>query len=124
MSKKTTQYDKNIGQLISSNNKAYFDYFIEDIYEAGIVLQGTEVKSLRENKPTLVECHASSDGGEIFVYNLHIAEYEHGNQFNHYPRRPKKLLLHKKEIKKLIGLVQRKGFTLVLLKIYSTARGT
>lgn len=118
MSKKTTIYEKNIRSLIASNNKAYFDYFIEDVYEAGIVLKGTEVKSLRHNKPSLVEAHASSDNGEIFVYNLHISEYEHGNRQNHYPKRPKKLLLHKNEINKLIGVIERKGMTLVLLKMY------
>ncbi len=118
MAKKDTIYDKNIGELIASNNKAYFEYFIESIYEAGIVLKGTEVKSLRKNKPSLIESHASSDNGEIFVYNLHISEYEHGNRNNHYPKRPKKLLLHRSQIKKLIGVIERKGMTLVLLKMY------
>ena len=118
MAKKDTIYDKNIGSIIANNNKAYFEYFIENIYEAGLVLKGTEVKSLRKSKPSLVESHASSDNGEIFVYNLHINEYEHGNINNHYPKRPKKLLLHRSEIKKLIGVIERKGMTLVLLKMY------
>lgn len=118
MSKKATIYEKNIGSLIANNNKAYFEYFIEDLYEAGIALKGTEVKSLRKNKPSLVEAHASSDQGEIFVYNLHISKYEHGNLQNHYPKRPKKLLLHKSEINKLIGVIERKGMTLVILKMY------
>jgi SsrA-binding protein len=86
------------------------------------VLNGTEVKSLRKSKPSLVESHASCDGGELFLYNLHINEYEHGNRNNHYPKRPKKLLLHRNQIKKLIGVVQRKGMTLVPLKMYFNHR--
>lgn len=122
MSKKSTIYEKNVGSLIANNSRANFEYFIEDIYEAGIVLNGTEVKSLRQSKPSLVESHASYDEGEVFLYNLHINEYKHGNRNNHYPKRPKKLLLHKTEIKKLIGVVQRKGMTLVPLKMYFNQR--
>lgn len=118
MSKKEIIYEKNVGKLIANNPKANFEYFIEDVYEAGIVLKGTEVKSLRKSKPSLVESHASCDDGEIFIYNLHIMEYEFGNRQNHYPKRPKKLLLHKSEIKRLIGVIQRKGMTLVPLKMY------
>ena len=122
MSKKATIYEKNVGSLIANNSRANFEYFIEDVYEAGIVLNGTEVKSLRQSKPSLVESHASCAEGEVFLYNLHINEYKHGNRNNHYPKRPKKLLLHKTEIKKLIGVVQRKGMTLVPLKMYFNQR--
>ena len=122
MTKKDSIYEKNIGSLIANNSRAYFEYFIEDVYEAGVVLNGTEVKSLRKSKPSLVEAHASCDGGELFLYNLHINEYEHGNRNNHYPKRPKKLLLHRNQIKKLIGVVQRKGMTLVPLKMYFNHR--
>jgi SsrA-binding protein len=122
MSKKESIYEKNIWSLIANNSRAHFEYFIEDIYEAGIVLKGTEVKSLRRNKPSLIESHAGYDEGAIFLYNLHISEYEQGNRNNHYPRRPRKLLLHKNEIKKLIGVVQRKGMTLVPLKMYFNSR--
>jgi SsrA-binding protein len=122
MAKKESIYDNNISSLIANNSRAYFEYFIEDIYEAGLVLYGTEVKSLRQSKPSLVECHASYNDGGLFLHNLHINEYEYGNRNNHYPKRPKKLLLHKKEIKKLIGVVQRKGMTLVPLKMYFNKR--
>jgi SsrA-binding protein len=122
MSKKESIYEKNVGSLIANNSRAHFEYFIDDIYEAGIVLKGTEVKSLRKSKPSLVESHASCDVGEVFLYNFHINEYEHGNRNNHYPKRPKKLLLHKNEIKKLIGVVQRKGMTLIPLKMYFNQR--
>lgn len=114
--------EKNIGSLIATNKRAHFEYFIDDVYEAGMVLQGTEVKSLRKNKPSLATTHAACDEGEIFIYNLHIDEYEYGNRNNHYPKRPKKLLLRKHEIKRLIGLVQRKGITLIPLKMYFNKR--
>jgi len=122
MTKKDSIFDNNISSLIANNSRAYFEYFIEDIYEAGLVLHGTEVKSLRKSKPSLVESHASYNDGGLFLYNLHINEYEYGNRNNHYPKRPKKLLLHKNEIKKLIGVVQRKGMTLVPLKMYFNKR--
>ncbi len=122
MSKKNSIYDKNVGALIANNSRAHFEYFIADVYEAGIALTGTEVKSLRESKPSLVESHASCDEAEVFLYNLHINEYKQGNRNNHYPKRPKKLLLKKNEIKKLIGIVQRKGMTLVPLKMYFNQR--
>lgn len=122
MSKKDSIYDKNVGSLIANNPRAHFEYFIEDVYEAGVVLTGTEVKSLRCSKPSLLESHASCDDGELFIYNLHINEYTHGNRYNHYPKRPKKLLLRKKEVNKMMGVVQRKGMTLVPLKMYFNQR--
>ncbi len=111
-------FDHNILHLISYNSKALHDYSIEDIYEAGIVLKGTEVKSLRRFKTNLGDSHASIDDGEIFIHNLHIPEYTEANRFNHYPKRPRKILLKKTQIKKLIGLTQRKGMTLIPLQFY------
>ncbi|WHQ46886.1 MAG: SsrA-binding protein SmpB [Candidatus Midichloria sp.] len=111
-------YEKNILKNISQNNRAYYDYFIEDIYETGIVLTGTEVKSLRCSKISIVESHADEIDGEIFLLNANIPEYTEANQYNHYPKRPRKLLLHAKEIRKLIGLIKKKGYTLVPIAIY------
>jgi SsrA-binding protein len=111
-------FDKNIKTLITENRKAYHDYFIEELFETGIVLTGTEVKSLRHNKASIVECHVTEDKGELFIYGAYIPEYEKANRFNHYPRRPRKLLLRTREIKKLIGLIKRKGYTVVPLKLY------
>jgi SsrA-binding protein len=112
------QFDKEIFKLIASNNKADFDYFILAVYEAGIVLQGTEIKSLRQYRPSLGDSHAAFDDGELFLYNFNIPHYDKGNRFNHYPGRPKKLLLHKRELRRLIGETERKGMTLVPIKIY------
>ncbi len=114
MSHRPVGYKKNIAQ----NRKARYDYFLDEILEAGIVLTGTEVKSLRNNEVSIAEAHALVDNGEIFLVNANIPEYDKANQFNHYPRRPRKLLLRKKDIKKLIGLVQRKGCTLVPVSMY------
>lgn len=104
--------------LLSNNRKASYEYFIEDTYEAGIVLTGSEVKSLRKVKPSIDGSYAAFDGGDIYVYNLHISEYSEANRFNHYPKRPKKLLLHLKELRRLIGLIKRKGITLIPLRLY------
>ncbi|MDW7675358.1 MAG: SsrA-binding protein SmpB [Bacillota bacterium] len=105
-------------KIVAENRKARHDYHIEETLEAGLVLQGTEVKSLRMGKANLRDSFARVDGGEVYVHNLHISHYEKGNIFNHDPTRTRKLLLHKSEINKLIGKVQQKGLTLVPLKIY------
>lgn len=105
-------------RLIAQNKKANFEYFIEQKFEAGIILTGSEVKSLREGKASIVDSHAGESKGEIFLYNCHIAEYEKANRFNHATRRPRKLLLHSNEIKKIIGKIKLKGYTLVALTAY------
>lgn len=105
-------------KLITNNRKARHDYHILDKVEAGIVLHGTEVKSLRDGRANLKDSYASLKDEEIFLYNLHISPYSHGNINNHDPVRVRKLLLHKKEIKKLIGKTQEKGLTLVPLRLY------
>ena len=105
-------------KLIANNKKAYYDYFIEDTYEAGIALAGTEVKSLRMGKCSLKESFIRIDHGELFVYNMHISPYEKGNIFNKDPLRVRKLLIHRYEINKLAAKVAEKGFTLVSLRVY------
>lgn len=105
-------------KLIANNKKAYFDYFIEDKYEAGIVLHGTEVKSLRMGKCSVKESFIRVENGELYIYNMHISPYEKGNIFNKDPLRIKKLLLHKYEINKISGQMQQKGYTLVPLSVY------
>lgn len=105
---------KNIAQ----NKKASFDYFIEDRYEAGIVLKGSEVRSTRLGKVNLIDAHASHSGGEVFLYNSHIEPYVKASHFNHEPRRVRKLLLKKREIKKIIGKIKIKGYTLLALSMY------
>ena len=105
-------------KLIANNKKAYHDYFIEDTYEAGIVLHGTEVKSLRMGKCSIKEAFIRSDNNEMYVYQMHISPYEKGNIFNKDPLRPRKLLLHKQEINKMIGQAALKGYTFVPLKVY------
>ncbi len=103
---------------IAVNRKARHDYFVEEAYEAGIALHGTEVKSMRQGKVNLKESYAQVKEGEMFVYGMHISPYDQGNIYNKDPLRPKKLLLHKNEILKLGGLVQRQGYALVPLKVY------
>ncbi len=105
-------------KLIANNKKAYFDYFIEDKYEAGISLHGTEVKSLRMGKCSLKESFLRVEKGEVFIYNMHISPYEKGNFFNKDPLRVRKLLMHKYEINKIAGQIVQKGYTLVPLQIY------
>ena len=105
-------------RMIANNKKAYHDYFVEDKYEAGIELFGTEVKSLRGGGVNLKDSYCDLDGGELFALGVHISPYEQGNIFNRDPLRPKKLLLHKREIMKLTGLVSREGYTLVPLSLY------
>lgn len=105
-------------RLIANNKKAFHDYFIEDKYEAGIVLHGTEVKSLRMGKCSIKEAFVHIDNGEVFVYGMHISPYEKGNIFNKDPMRPKKLLLHRAQIMKLKGQLSEQGYTLVPLQVY------
>lgn len=111
------------GKLIGSNRKAFHDYHVEDKIEAGIALLGTEVKALREGHLNLRDSYAAIHKGEVTLHNCHIGGYSHGNQMNHEPLRPRKLLLHKKEIERLTGKVQQKGLTLVPLRMYFNARG-
>lgn len=105
-------------KLVANNKKAYHDYFVEDIYEAGISLHGTEVKSLRMGKCSIKESFIRMDKGEVFVYGMHISPYEKGNIFNKDPLRPKKLLMHKSEIRKLTGKLSEQGYTLVPVEVY------
>lgn len=105
-------------KLVANNKKAYFDYFIEDKYEAGIALHGTEVKSLRMGKCSIKESFLRIERGEVYIYGMHISPYEKGNIFNKDPLRVKKLLLHKFEINKIAGQIAQKGYTLVPLQVY------
>lgn len=109
---------KGAVRLIANNKKARHDYFIEDTYEAGIVLHGTEVKSLRQGHCSIKESFVRIDHGEVIIYGMHISPYEKGNIFNKDPLRPKKLMLHKYEINKLVGKLNEKGLTLVPLQVY------
>lgn len=110
-------------KVIAQNRRGRFDYFIEDTLEAGLALKGSEVKSLRLGRVNINDSHAASAGKEMFLYNFHIGEYSGANQFNHEPLRPKKLILHRREINKLIGAIQRKGMTLVPLNLYFNPKG-
>jgi SsrA-binding protein len=110
-------------QVVATNRKAFHDYHIEDRFEAGIVLRGTEVKSLREGLVNLRDSYASVDRGEVILYHCHISPYRHGTILNHEPLRPRKLLLHRKEINQLLGKTQQKGLTLIPLRIYFSPRG-
>lgn len=103
---------------VVDNRKAWHNYHIKETFEAGLVLTGTEVKSLRNGKGNLQDAYAAVRDGEVWVNNFHISPYEKGNRFNHDPLRPKKLLLHRREINRLIGLQKEKGYTLIPLKIY------
>ena len=105
-------------KLVANNKKAYHDYFIEEKYEAGIALAGTEVKSLRMGKCSIKEAFIRIENGEVWVYGMHVSPYEKGNIFNKDPLRPRKLLLRKKEIWKLLGKMKEKGYTLVPLQVY------
>lgn len=110
--------DKNSIKIIAQNKKAYHDYFVDEKYEAGVELFGTEVKSIRAGKVNVKESYCDIKDGEVFVVGMHISPYEQGNVFNKDPLRPKKLLLHKREILKLFGLTAQKGYTLVPLQVY------
>lgn len=110
-------------KLAANNKKARHDFFIEDTYEAGIALTGTEIKSVRQGKVSIKESHAKIVGEEVILYGMNISPYEQGNRFNVDPVRPRKLLLHKKEIRKLIGYTVQDGLTLVPLRMYINDRG-
>ena len=105
-------------KLIANNKKAYHDYFIEDTYEAGIALHGTEVKSMRMGKCSIKESFVRIENGEVIIYGMHVSPYEKGNIFNKDPLRVKKLLMHKSEINKLSGKISAQGYTIVPLKVY------
>jgi SsrA-binding protein len=110
-------------KLAAQNRKARHDYFIQSTLEAGIVLTGTEVKSLREGGAQITDAHAEERGGELWLLDAHIPEFHGGNRFNHEPRRPRKLLVHKREMDKLIGAVTREGMTLIPLRLYFNGQG-
>ena len=110
-------------KLIAENRRARYDYFLESTFEAGLVLRGTEVKALREGRANIAESYAATEGNEIVLINAHIPEYGPANRFNHEPRRPRKLLLHRKEISKLLGAVNREGRTLIPTKLYFNDKG-
>ncbi len=114
---------KSAYRVVADNRKARFNYEILDTLEAGIALTGTEVKSLRGGKATIAEAYAGPSGEELFLFNAYIPEYLQANRFNHETRRPRRLLLHKRQIDKLIGATQREGFTVIPLKIYFNERG-
>jgi SsrA-binding protein len=115
--------DTSKRNIVAQNKRARFDFHIEDTFEAGIMLVGSEVKSLRQGKGTITESYATEENGAIYLINSYIPEYTEANQFNHEPRRPRKLLLHRSEINRLIGAVQKKGKTLVPLSIYFNVKG-
>lgn len=110
-------------KLVAGNKKARHDYFIEEVYEVGIVLTGTEIKSVRQGKVSIKESYAKIEKGEVFIYGMNISPYEQGNRFNVDSLRPRKLLLHKREIRKLIGYTTMKGLTLVPLSMYINEDG-
>ncbi|HPX20337.1 MAG TPA: SsrA-binding protein SmpB [Bacilli bacterium] len=105
-------------KIIVQNRRAHHDYFIEDSYECGIVLKGTEIKSIRSGKVNLQDAYSAVKNGEMLIYNMHISPYEKGNIFNHVPNQTRKLLLHKKEIVRLSSKVQKEGYTLIPLALY------
>ena len=109
---------KEAQKLVANNKKAYHDYFIDEKYEAGLVLHGTEVKSMRLGKCSIKESFVRIENNEVWVYSMHVSPYEKGNLFNRDPLRPKKLLMHKEEIRKLTSKLAEKGFTLVPLEVY------
>ncbi len=112
-----------MSKLIAENRRARFDYFLESTFEAGMVLTGTEVKALRLGRANIAESYAATEGDEIVLVNAHIPEYGPANRFNHEPRRPRKLLLHRREIDKLLGAVRRDGRTLIPTKLYFNDKG-
>lgn len=118
---KQASFDKH--KTVAENRRARFDYFIEDTFEAGIALTGTEVKSLRFGEGSIAESYAEVRGGEVWLVNANVPEFSHGNRYNHEPKRPRKLLLHAREIDRLTGAVERKGMTLVPLSVYFNSRG-
>jgi SsrA-binding protein len=110
-------------RVVADNRKARFNYQIGEVFEAGIALTGTEVKSLRQGKAAIGESYADARGGEIWLINANISEYLQGGPFNHAPKRPRKLLLHQRQINKLAGAVEREGMTIVPLKLYFNEKG-
>ena len=122
MARPTTQaFDKK--KTVAENRRARFEYYVEDVFEAGIMLTGTEVKSLRFGEGSIAESYAEVKGGEVWLVNSNVPEFSHGNRHNHEPKRPRKLLLHEREIEKMIGAVERKGMTLIPLSVYFNGRG-
>ena len=113
----------SVAKLVAENRRARFDYFIEDTLEAGIALTGTEVKSLRGGRSTIAESYVTEEGGEAWLVNANIPIYASGNRFNHERKRPRKLLLHRKQINTLIGAIQREGRTVVPLQVYFNEKG-
>lgn len=113
----------SIGKLLENNKKARHDYFFEDVVECGIVLTGTEIKSVRAGGISLRDSYAKINDGEVWVYNMHIAPYEQGNRYNSDPLRPKKLLLHKQEIRKMDAQIMQKGLTLIPVQVYLNTKG-
>ncbi|MEQ1495404.1 MAG: SsrA-binding protein SmpB [Novosphingobium sp.] len=114
-------FDKT--KVVAENRRARYEFFIEDVYEAGIMLTGTEVKSLRFGEGSIAESYAEVKNGEVWLINSNVPEFSHGNRHNHTPKRPRKLLLHEREIAKFTGAVERKGMTLVPLSVYFNSRG-
>ena len=115
------QFDKK--KIVAENRRARFDYHIDETLEAGIALTGTEVKSLRFGEGSIAESYAEVKNGEVFLVNSNVPEFSHGNRYNHEPKRPRKLLLHRREVDRLQGAVERKGMTLVPLSIYFNSTG-
>lgn len=118
---KPKTFDKQ--SVVADNRRAKFDYHIDETFEAGLALQGTEVKALRAGQATIAESYAEVRDGEVWLVNSNIPEYSHGNRLNHEPKRPRKLLLKEREINKMFGAVERKGMTLVPLSVYFNATG-
>ncbi|MHA6723705.1 SsrA-binding protein SmpB [Sphingomonas sp. RS2018] len=118
---KPVQFEKT--KIVAENRRARFEYFIETVFEAGIALTGTEVKSLRGGEGSIAESYAEVKGEQVFLVNANIPEFSHGNRFNHEPKRPRKLLLHEREIHKMHGAVAREGMTLVPLSVYFNSKG-
>jgi SsrA-binding protein len=110
-------------KIVAENRKARYNYQIDETFEAGVMLTGSEVKSMRTGKASIGESYAGARDGELWLYNCNISEYKQAGQFNHAPKRPRKLLLHKREINKLIGAVEREGMTVVPLKLYFNEKG-
>jgi SsrA-binding protein len=115
--------EETIRKVVAQNRRARFDYFITEEFEAGIMLTGSEVKALRLGKASINEAHAGEMKGDIYLFNANIPEYGQASHFNHEPKRPRKLLLHRRQIQKLIAAIQRKGMTLVPLSVYFTKKG-
>ena len=113
----------SVGKLIANNKKAWHEFFIDEVIEAGMVLTGTEVKAMRMGKANIKESYAVINGAEVFIQGMHISPYDMGNRYNADPLRTRKLLLHKKEISRLIGLTQQKGYTIVPLRLYINDKG-